>query len=155
MSATSPPSREQFYFESFFQLSNDLICVASVDGYFKRVNPAFENTLGWDESYLLSNTFHDLIHPDDVSIATQQMENFNVGLSADNLILRTRCKSGDYKHIQWVTTPDRGTGQLFAIGRDITLEKEREKLLHSSENRFRAFFESSQGLMCTLTLAVQ
>ncbi len=149
MSATSPPSREQFYFESFFRLSNDLICVASVDGYFKRVNPAFKNTLGWDEHYLLSNTFHDLIHPDDVSAATQQLENFGHGLPADNLILRTRCQSGDYKYIQWATTPEVGTGQLFAIGRDITLEKEREKLLHSSENRFRAFFESSQGLMCT------
>jgi PAS domain S-box-containing protein len=153
MSTTSPPSREQFYFESFFQLSKDLICVASVDGYFKRVNPTFKDILGWDEAYLLSTSFHDLIHPDDVPTATQQLEKFNHGLSADNLILRTRCKSGDYKHIQWVTTPEVKTGQLFAIGRDITLEKEREKLLYSSENRFRAFFESSQGLMCTHDLS--
>jgi PAS domain S-box-containing protein len=140
---------EQFHFDKLYQLSNDLICVASTDGFFKRVNPAFEKTLGWDKEYLLNNSFNELLHPEDLTAAAKQLKEFAQGSPAENLILRTKCKDGSYKSIQWATTPEPVTGLLFAIGRDITREKEREALLHSSETRFRAFFENSQGLMCT------
>jgi PAS domain S-box-containing protein len=149
MNATTSSPNENFYFEKLYQLSNDLICVASTDGFFKRVNPAFEKILGWEEDFLLGNSFNDLIHPEDLTLATRQLEEFGLGVPAENLILRTKCKNGQYRYIQWVTTPEPETGFLFAIGRDITLEKARESLLHSSESRFRAFFENSQGLMCT------
>jgi PAS domain S-box-containing protein len=153
MKINFPTPSEQFYFERLFQLSNDLICVASTDGFFKRVNPAFEKVLGWDENYLLNNTFHDILHQDDVASAAVQLQGFSLGIPADNLILRTKCKDGHYKYIQWVTTPEPETGFLFAIGRDITLERERETLLQNSERRFRAFFENSEGLMCTHDLS--
>jgi PAS domain S-box-containing protein len=153
MSTISASASEHFYFEKLYKLSSDLICLASTDGFFKRVNPAFKKSLGWDEDYLLNNTFYDLVHPDDLALASRQLEEFDSGVSADNLILRTKCKDGKYKHIQWVTTPEPETGYLFAIGRDITLDKERETLLHSSERRFRAFFENSEGLMCTHDLS--
>jgi len=140
---------EQFHFEKLYQYSNDLICVASTDGFFKRVNPAFEKILGWDNEYLLQTSFNELLHPDDLTDAATQLDEFAKGNPAENLIIRTQCKDGTYKSIQWATTPEPTTGLLFAIGRDITREKEREALLRSSENRFRAFFENSQGLMCT------
>jgi PAS domain S-box-containing protein len=140
---------EQLHFEKLYQLSNDLICVASTDGFFKRVNPAFEKILGWDNEYLLQTSFNELLHPADLTKAAKQLEDFTKGTPAENLIIRTRCKDGNYKSIQWATTPEPVTGLLFAIGRDITREKEGEALLQSSENRFRAFFENSQGLMCT------
>lgn len=51
--------------EAFFTLSPDLLCVASLDGYFLRLNPAWKQVLGYDEAELLAAPFLDFVHPDD------------------------------------------------------------------------------------------
>jgi GAF domain-containing protein len=44
-------------FEKLFNLSDDLICIAGTDGYFKRINPAFESAFGWDNEYILATPY--------------------------------------------------------------------------------------------------
>jgi len=37
----------QRLFDRFFEVSIDMLCVLSFNGYFKKVNPAWERTLGF------------------------------------------------------------------------------------------------------------
>lgn len=136
-------------FERLFSLSNDLICVAGRDGSFKKINPAFETILGWDKAFLLATNSIDLVHPDDLEIAQGDLHDLGSGQHKSHIIHRIRTRSGEYKTIQWETTPEPNTDNLFCIGRDVTSEKQKELQLAISEERLRAFFENSQGLMCT------
>ena len=49
----------------FWELSTDLLCTVGFDGYFKRLNPAWERTLGWTLEELRSQPFVEFVHSDD------------------------------------------------------------------------------------------
>ena len=136
-------------FEKLFKYSNDLICITGTDGYFKKINPAFSDLLGWGEDYLLQNPFFALVHPDDRLSTEQEIAKLASGENALNFTNRFLTNSGNYKLLQWTATPEPSTGLLFAIARNITDEKNNEEKIRVSENKFRSFFENSQGLMCT------
>ena len=53
---SEPPSVPQLEseLEEFFDLALDLMVIVGFDGYFKRVNPAYERTLGYPLRELLS-----------------------------------------------------------------------------------------------------
>ncbi|MFD2145630.1 PAS domain S-box protein [Mucilaginibacter antarcticus] len=136
-------------FDHLFSLTDDLICIANTNGYFKKINPAFEKVLGWDKAYLLAICSIDLVHPDDLKSAENDLQQFRDGKGQLSPVHRVRTKSGSYKTIQWHTTLDETSGELFCIGRDISLEKLKEEQLKDSEDKLRVFFENSQGLMCT------
>ncbi len=137
------------HFERLFQLSNDLVCVAGTDGYFRKINPTFQEILGWDEQFLLKTSFFELVHPDDLNSTYAEVARLSEGQTTVNFLHRFRTKSGQYVSLQWMATPEPVTGNLFGIARNVTEEKIQEHKLRISEDNFRSFFENSQGLMCT------
>src|SRR5678816_4285999 len=52
--------------DRFFALSMDMLSIVQLEGQFQRVNPAFQQVLGYSEEELLSMSIFDLVHPDDL-----------------------------------------------------------------------------------------
>jgi len=120
----------------FYNLSIDLIGVASLDGYFKNINPAFEKILGYTSEEFLSSSFLNYIHPDDIEKTNDQLTNLAAGKASNDFVNRYLCKDGNYKWIEWNVIP---VGKvLYATGRDIT---ERKKAAEALAATFSAFYQ--------------
>lgn len=50
---------------SLFEMSLDLITVSGFDGYYKKVNPAMTEILGWSWTELRSEPILHFVHPED------------------------------------------------------------------------------------------
>ncbi|MBD1394242.1 PAS domain S-box protein [Mucilaginibacter glaciei] len=136
-------------FEKLFDLSNDLVFIGGADGFFKKINPAFETVLGWSREYLLNTSTFELIHPEDIANTEKESGKLAKGQPTVNFHQRMKTAWGYYKTIQWTSSPEPETGNIFGIGRDVTDKILNEQLLVVSEEKLRVFFENSQGLMCT------
>ena len=57
-----------------------MLCVAGFDGYFRIVNNAFRNILGYSEQELLETPFLDFVHPDDRDATQAAMRQLEEGV---------------------------------------------------------------------------
>jgi len=116
----------------FFTLSLDMLCVAGFDGYFKRLNPAWQRTLGYSEEELLARPYMDFVHPDDrdatVVEARKQSEE---GLEIIYFENRYRHKDGTLRWLLWTSTPFPQQQVVYAAARDITERKAAEETMAS------------------------
>lgn len=118
-------------FKLLFDLSVDMICIASYDGYFKKVNTAFSKTLGWNEEELLRHPYLHFVHQDDHAATIKANQDLVLGkkiLSFDNRYL---CKDGNYKWISWSAVPVMEESVILAVARDITPTKQAEAKLQN------------------------
>jgi PAS domain S-box-containing protein len=121
-------------FERLFESSNDLLFVGGQDGYFQKVNPTFTKLLGWSNEQLLKTPHFEFLHPDDIAATKNKLDDLAGGDQCINFIQRFRTLKGDYKSIQWTSTPEEGTDRIFGIGRDVTAKlKMEEELRYTRE----------------------
>ncbi|HMB90068.1 MAG TPA: PAS domain-containing protein [Rhodothermales bacterium] len=110
--------------DRFFDLSVDLLCIAGLDGYFKRINPSFSRVLGYPEEVLMAHPFLEWVHPDDVPATKQQLGALAQGQPVINFEMRLRNVNEAYRWVSWTAQSSLEEGHLFAVGRDITEQRE-------------------------------
>jgi len=106
--------------ERFFGLSLDLLCIASTEGKFVRMNPAWEAVLGYAPSELEGRAFMDLVHPDDVAVTGAEIGRPRDGRRTIPFPNRFRARDGSFHSLEWHAAPEPETGLLFAAARDVT-----------------------------------
>jgi PAS domain S-box-containing protein len=119
----------------FFEMALDHVAVAGLDGYFRRVNPAWSRTLGWSEEELLSRPSIEFVHPDDRSATLSGRGRLRSGEELGYLVNRYLCRDGSCRWFEWrsVAEPDRGL--VYASARDVTAQKEAEAELAQAMER--------------------
>jgi two-component system sensor histidine kinase/response regulator len=129
-------------FELFFNLIPHLACIVSTDGYFKKVNPAWEATLGYTTEEVLRTPMLQFVHPDDLERTAEEAAKQSREYRTNHFVNRYRCKNGSYRLLEWTTTFNRDESTRFGVARDITEQRQSEDHLRESEERFRIMADS-------------
>ena len=92
--------------DTFFTLSLDLLCVASLDGYFLRLNPAWAQVLGFDGRGAAGHALHRL-RPSRRSRGDDRARcrALTSGARVINFENRYRTRDGSYRWLEWVSAP--------------------------------------------------
>ncbi len=127
----------------FFDLALDLLAIADLQGYFKRVNPAFTRTLGYSETELLSRPYIEFIHPSDRIATLTALAKSATGEPISYLENRYQTQAGTYLWLAWTASPRLESESIYCIARDITQQKRTEATLRASEERWQLALRGS------------
>lgn len=110
----------------FFELSLDMLCFADFSGYFRRLNPAWESTLGFTRAELMARPSIEFVHADDRERTLAQNREVKTGGHARAFENRYRCKDGTYRWLLWNASPDFDRQVIYSVARDVTARKQAE-----------------------------
>jgi PAS domain S-box-containing protein len=114
--------------------TQDLQVVLDGQGTFQAVSPAVTAILGWEPEELIGRTVFDFVLPDDLAPTGGALEHAKEA-SLPTFENRYRHKDGGHRWISWVASPQ---GDLiYASGRHVTAEKEREAELDQAREALR------------------
>ncbi len=129
--------------DHFFELTHDLLIVAGNDGYFRKVNPAVCQLLGYSVDELRSRPISEFIHPDDRELTAKHREHLIQGTPLLNFENRYITKSGDVVWLAWTSIPVGDAGLIYAIAKNITHKK---KLEHTRNELLTSFTRINSDL---------
>jgi PAS domain S-box-containing protein len=119
--------------ERFFEVALDMLCCLDFNGHFKRLNPAWERTLGFTLAELMSRPFIEFVHPEDRERTLEQNRTVRAGGKALGFENRYLCKDGSFRWFLWNAAPDVRGRTIYSVARDITDRKraddERDRLV--------------------------
>lgn len=117
--------------DRFFTLSGDLLCIATLAGNFKRVNPAWQRVLGYDPDALVDRPFAEFIHPDDLATTTLEVARLSCGEESIDFENRYRHANGSWHWFRWSARVSQPDGLIYASARDVTDERAADDRIRS------------------------
>jgi PAS domain S-box-containing protein len=137
--------------EKFFDASLDLLCFADFNGYFRRLNPAWERVLGFTTEELCRQPFLEFIHPDDRDSTIAEMHKLSGGANTISFENRYRRKDGSYRWLLWNATPLVSYQVVYADARDITEWKLSEESIRKLKETAEAANRSKSDFLARMS----
>jgi PAS domain S-box-containing protein len=134
-----------------YSLSSDLFCTLGFDGYFKTVNPAWEQVLGYTADQMLMRPMLDFVHPEDRARTARESGRLK---RADEVTIsfesRFRTKDGAYRWLLWSAHVSHEERLVYGVAKDVTERKRGEERLRESERKYRDLVETSSDLIWSI-----
>ncbi len=116
----------------FFEVAQSLLCIASADGRFMKLNQNWSTVLGYSLEEMVDREFMDFVHPSDFSVTEEAVTRLREGKRLVSFSNRYRRKDGEFRHIEW-NACQKG-GLIYAAAQDVTeTQLAKEELLRTKE----------------------
>ena len=118
--------------DAFFQTNLDMLGIFDASARAVRLNPAWEQALGYPMHELVGACILDFVHPNDSEVALGAIAQLRDRIEVRAFLSRFRHQRGGYRWLEWrITVRD---DLIFASVRDVTDAKLKEAALLKSED---------------------
>lgn len=131
-------SKEDYPMLDLFERTLDLVCIVNKAGWFKKINPAVVETLGYTEEELLARPVSELIYADDREITASKREQLLNDAPLLNFRNRYVTKSGVIVWLEWTSVYIPEKEVVFAIAKDITRRKQIEIEIEENCKKYKS-----------------
>ncbi|MEC4984258.1 MAG: PAS domain S-box protein [Oscillatoria sp. PMC 1068.18] len=107
--------------DRFFSVTLDLLCIADIDGHFRRLNHQWEKSLGYPLRELENSQLVDYLHPDDLQPTLNAIAQLRQQQTVFSFINRYRRCDGSYIWLEWRAVPV--DNLIYAAARDISKQQ--------------------------------
>jgi PAS domain S-box-containing protein len=132
----------QFERDRMFNLSLDMLCISSFDGFIRQINPAWQKSVGWSNVDMMNKNWVEFIHPNDQHATSEANDKLLKGESLSQFENRFRAQDGTYRWFSWDSYPLREEKLIFSVIRDITERKMIEAELQASLSNYTSLFNA-------------
>ena len=131
----------EYNYKKFFEQSPDIHCILGVDGYFKTLNKAFLEAVGYTRGELITLPLREIIHAEDREAVKTQLESLKE--SEPGAQFRCRVMGKDRKSIWWSCSCSLETESrhIYMAARDVTTQVSCEAECHKQKSVLRAIHE--------------
>ncbi len=139
-------ARLEHELDQFFGLSPDLLAIVDTEGVFRRLNPAWEEQLGYPLEDLLDHCYLEFVHPDDREPTVASTAGVLQGQALRDFEIRYLRADGTVCWLSWSAAADPAGGLVYAVARNITELKAQQAGLQQLS---RALEATADGLIIT------
>ena len=130
-----------------FSMSVDMLGIADFEGNFVKLNPAWEQVLGYPLDELIGQAYINFVHPDDVETTIQKAEAASLVQTTQTFENRYICKDGSVRWISWHYSSYPDTQRIYFVARDITQQRHDQEVLQATKDRLEAILDNSGTLI--------
>jgi PAS domain S-box-containing protein len=132
--------------DRLWTMTHDLLAAAGADRRLTWTNPAWQPLLGWTAEELRADSYHRLVHPDDLERIIAFERDVLAGRAGDRpeTEVRLRARDGTYRWLVFSASHSVADELVFFCGKDVTARKQGEEELRAADERFRAVTASTR-----------
>ncbi len=99
--------------------------------------------LGYAVNELIGVNLRSLVHGDDHHRMLEAQETLATGAEVSGIEVRSRCRDGSWRSLEWTVRADIARGLVYSAGRDVTDQRETDEALRQDEARLQAILDYS------------
>ncbi len=132
--------------DRLWTMTHDLLAAAGADRRLTWTNPAWQPLLGWTAEELRADSYHRLVHPDDLERTAAFERDVLAGRAGDRpeTEVRLRASDGSYRWLVFSASHSVADELVFLCGKDMTARRQGEEELRAADERFRAVTASTR-----------